>query len=83
MVVIQILGSLIVVALAGVTIVMALVGGLGILGVIHFERCHRCGCLSLKQTATSVQSCSRCRHGGLFHRRSPYDVRKGHREHAA
>jgi hypothetical protein len=59
MVVVEILGLIAFVMLAGATTAMAVVGGLGALGVASLERCPRCRKLSL-QPCGNVQPCPRC-----------------------
>jgi len=61
MVALEIAGGLAFAALAGVTVAMAIVGCLGVLGALRFERCEECGRLPTWPRGNAVRECVGCR----------------------
>jgi len=82
MVIIEILGGVVFLALVGATIIFMLIGGLGLLGVVLFERCPECRRFSV-QSKPAVQPCVRCRQSRLHPLRSRAHVGFSERQQAA
>jgi hypothetical protein len=82
MVVIEVVGGTICLVLAVVTTVMALLGGLGLLGVVAFDRCPRCQHLSIRSATVPVRPCVRCSRAAL-HVQRHHGLHLWHRGNAA
>jgi hypothetical protein len=67
MVVLEVFGAAVFVALAVVTTAMLMAGALGMLGVVKVVRCPRCAELRLELTARGAKMCFSCRHEMVLH----------------
>ena len=67
MVVIDILGTLLVVALFVFAVGALWIGLLAAIGAVRLVQCERCGHLGLTPTHHPLRQCARCRHGNLLH----------------
>ncbi len=80
MVVIEVVGGLLSLALACVTTYMAVFGGLGALGVVRYVRCPTCGHLTTVSQPGLPAQCAHCRHDVLLHPlHTLHDVHLWHR----
>jgi len=59
--------SVLVAALAVVTVVALALGVLSMLGAVRLARCSACGHLTVTDTRTAPGSCPQCRHEHLTH----------------
>jgi len=83
MVVVEILGGIVFLALAGATTAMALVGGLGLLGVVTLEQCPECMRLAVRPKVPGDPR-PRCPHQARVHRLHPQQsFHAGYRRQAA
>ena len=67
MVIVEIGGSILVVAAAVAATLMLWVGVMGALGATRFERCARCRHLELSSSMGPERECPHCRHLRLLH----------------
>jgi hypothetical protein len=66
-IVLEVTGTVVLLALMCVTTYMAIFGGLGMLGAVRYVRCPACGHLTAASGSGTPQGCPYCRHGALFH----------------
>jgi len=59
--------ALLVSGLAIATVAAAIIGILGLVGVLRFACCEHCGHLTVTDVRTVPQSCPQCRHEHLTH----------------
>ena len=67
MVVVGVVLAALVLVLGIATVYMAVYGGLGIVGVVRYVRCPRCGHLTIESGTGPPEHCGHCRHLLLYH----------------
>lgn len=67
MVMLEIAGGVVLLGLAFVTAYMAIMGGLGMIGAVHFVRCMHCGHLVAMSGTGLPEQCVHCQHVVMYH----------------
>lgn len=65
LVAVEVVSGILIAGLAITTVLMAVLGGSGLLGIVRTRRCPACGRLSLGTSARLM--CAECRHPALCH----------------
>jgi predicted Zn-ribbon and HTH transcriptional regulator len=64
---IYVLIAVLVCVLAGATVFAAILGIMGLFGIVRFARCGCCGHFTVTDARSAPQSCPQCRHEYLTH----------------